>query len=179
MKPDGSSSCHDHEGHPHPVPPLLVACTHGDGEGVAVWDFVVDDGLDVDGFQLELDGDVDEPVGGGCSLRPLLGQVQSATRPCTNPQNAALRQTTAAVGKYVLWDWAWPQEKALEGQTTAPASVNWASGGGGSYAASLSTSSAGVPLSRTNSSTRSWNNNLIVLKSCPRAIKTQIKPVQF
>lgn len=37
--------------------------THGDGEGVTVGDLVVDDGLDVDGFQLELDGDVDESEG--------------------------------------------------------------------------------------------------------------------
>lgn len=104
MKPDGSSSCHGHEGRHHPVPSLLtVPSTHGDGEGVAVRDLVVDNGLDVDGFQLELDGDVDEPVGGGRSLRPLLGQIQSVTQPCTDPQNAALSQTTTAVGKNICF----------------------------------------------------------------------------
>lgn len=41
----------------------LCQRTHGDGEGVTVRDLVVDDGLDVDGFQLELDGDIDESAG--------------------------------------------------------------------------------------------------------------------
>lgn len=36
---------------------------HSDSKGVAVWDLIVDDGLDVDGLQLELDGNVDEPAG--------------------------------------------------------------------------------------------------------------------
>lgn len=39
--------------------------SHRDREGVAVWDLVVYDGLDVNGLQLELDGDVDKP----CSER--------------------------------------------------------------------------------------------------------------
>lgn len=45
------------------VTPPEAGSTHGDGEGVAVGDLIVDDGLDVDGFQLELDGDVNESEG--------------------------------------------------------------------------------------------------------------------
>lgn len=37
---------------------------HSDSEGVAVGDFIVYDRLDVDGLQLEVNGDVDQPVDG-------------------------------------------------------------------------------------------------------------------
>lgn len=39
-----------------------AAATHCYRKGVAVWDFIVDDCLDVDGFQLELDGDINQPA---------------------------------------------------------------------------------------------------------------------
>lgn len=34
---------------------------HRDSKGVAVWDFIVYDGLNVDGLQLEVNGYVDQP----------------------------------------------------------------------------------------------------------------------
>ena len=44
---------------PRPTPQALRA--HQDAEGVAVWDFIIDQALEVDGLQLEVDGDVDQP----------------------------------------------------------------------------------------------------------------------
>lgn len=38
---------------------------HQDAEGVAVGDLIVDQALKVDGLQLEVDGDVDQPEGRG------------------------------------------------------------------------------------------------------------------
>lgn len=38
---------------------------HQDTEGVTVWDLIVDEALQVNCLQLEVDGDVDQPIGGG------------------------------------------------------------------------------------------------------------------
>lgn len=38
---------------------------HQDTEGVTVWDLIVDEALQVNRLQLEVDGDVDQPMGGG------------------------------------------------------------------------------------------------------------------
>lgn len=53
--------------HPWPVrrPTPQASRAHQDAEGVAVWDFIVDQALEVDGLQLEVDGDVDQPGGVG------------------------------------------------------------------------------------------------------------------
>lgn len=68
-----------------PAPPRCRRRAHGDGEGVAVGDLVVDDGLDVDGLQLELDGDVDEPTGGDTLVNGA-GGLTTLPRPQTPPQ---------------------------------------------------------------------------------------------
>ena len=52
---------------PRPTPQALRA--HQDAEGVAVWDFIIDQALEVDGLQLEVDGDVDQPGWGEAWVR--------------------------------------------------------------------------------------------------------------
>lgn len=71
-----------------PYPRLLQGPHPGQGpwahqhsEGVAVWDLIVDQALEVDGLQLEVDGDVDQPGGkarvrGGGSAGPSCPQAQ-------------------------------------------------------------------------------------------------------
>lgn len=53
---------------------------HQDTEGVTVRDLIVDEALQVNCLQLEVDGDVDQPIGGGMgegrgpvSVTPILG----------------------------------------------------------------------------------------------------------
>lgn len=51
---------------PH-TPSPWTPWAHKDAEGVAVWDLIVDQALEVDGLQLEVDGDVDQPGEEGSS----------------------------------------------------------------------------------------------------------------
>lgn len=62
-----------------PTVRFIVECDQ-DTEGVTVRDLIVDEALQVNCLQLEVDGDVDQPIGGGLgegrgpvSVTPILG----------------------------------------------------------------------------------------------------------
>lgn len=65
---------------------------HQDTEGVTVWDLIVDEALQVNRLQLEVDGDVDQPIGGG------LGEGQWPNVSCSYPVlTLQLAEETAVV----------------------------------------------------------------------------------
>lgn len=137
---------------PSPAPALLTVCTHGDGEGVAVWDFVVDDGLDVDGFQLELDGDVDEPVGRGkMFIKSPPGASPECNTALHQPPKRSAESNSHSSGEMSALGLCTATGEGIGGPNRSP-SINEL-GFGGSYAASLSSSSTAVPLSSTTINT--------------------------
>lgn len=78
----GSPSSRVQESRALPRPPSRAGSSstpqgpwaHQDTEGVAVWDFIVDQALEVNGLQLEVDGDVDQP-GGEAWVRGWVGSA--------------------------------------------------------------------------------------------------------
>lgn len=61
----------------HPCPGRWA---YQDTESVAVWNFIVDQALEIDGLQLEVDGDVDQP-GREASVRERDSEVPPAAPP--------------------------------------------------------------------------------------------------
>lgn len=73
-QPRSWRACHPCAGH----------WAYQDTEGVAVWNFIVDQALEIDGLQLEVDGDVDQP-GREASVRKTGSAGPSC---CSSPQRS-------------------------------------------------------------------------------------------